>query len=274
MAGEITAPESERANIADRVFIARGRPVILDSDLAELYGTTTSKFNQQVRRNLDLFEEPIAFTLTADEAKALQSQNVIAKPKRGGRTNLPMVFTDHGTVAAATVLKSPRARATMRLVIEVFLAAQKQMLSGAAAPPKSPPKILDQIASLGRKLIDMTLGEDDATTIRSELSKLPAAGARYVQAKLDEPVRKNERDSAEAEKLRAEARKFDAEAYRAYAEARRADVQTLRDLIEIYRIEQSGSVAPMLETVDALHALPGRNLIDITPLAPEQSEKK
>jgi len=98
--------------------------------------------------------------------------------------------------------------------------------------------------------------------LRSELGKLPAAGFRYVQDKLEQPGRRNDRESAEAEKLRAESRKLDAETLTIKIEA-------LSRLVELYRLEESRNVAPLLSAMDALHPLPApsRKLIDITPSA-------
>jgi hypothetical protein len=92
------------------ILILRGRRVILDSDLAALYGVTVSRFNEQVKRNLKRFPDDFAFILTKEEHEALRSQIAILKPGRGRhRKYLPYVFTEHGAVMAASVLNSPKA---------------------------------------------------------------------------------------------------------------------------------------------------------------------
>jgi ORF6N domain len=95
--------------IAKRIVFIRGQRVILDTDLAELYGVSTTRFNQQVRRNIERFPEDFMFQLTKEEHDALILQFATSKSGRGGRRKLPLVFTEAGALNAASVLKSPRA---------------------------------------------------------------------------------------------------------------------------------------------------------------------
>jgi hypothetical protein len=87
----------------------RDQRVILDTDLALLYGVETRALVQAVKRNADRFPEDFLFRLTPAEAAALRSQIVISKTGRGGRRYPPYAFTEHGALMAATVLNSPRA---------------------------------------------------------------------------------------------------------------------------------------------------------------------
>jgi ORF6N domain len=104
------------------ILILRGRRVILDSDLAALYGVTVSRFNEQVKRNAKRFPEDFAFILTKEEYEVLRSQFAILKPGRGGhRKYLPYVFTEHGAVMAASVLNSPRAIQMSVDVVRAFV---------------------------------------------------------------------------------------------------------------------------------------------------------
>src|ERR1035441_10223876 len=98
----------------------RERRVILDSDLAGIYGVQTRALVQAVKRNADRFPKDFLFQLTPAEAAALRSQIVISKPGRGGRRYLPFVFTEHGALMAATVLNSPHAVA-MSLYVKRLL---------------------------------------------------------------------------------------------------------------------------------------------------------
>src|SRR6266550_7382833 len=99
------------------IHLIRGEKVILDADLAALYGVATKRLNEQVRRNRERFPEDFLFQLTAEETEALRSQNATSKPGRGGRRYLPYVFTEHGCVMAANVLNSPVAiRASVEVV--------------------------------------------------------------------------------------------------------------------------------------------------------------
>ncbi len=78
------------------ILLIRGHKVMLDSDLAELYGVTTRRLNEQVRRNLSRFPEDFMFQLTESEAYLLRSQFATSKKGRGGRRYLPYVFTEQG----------------------------------------------------------------------------------------------------------------------------------------------------------------------------------
>ncbi|HJX64053.1 MAG TPA: ORF6N domain-containing protein [Polyangia bacterium] len=126
----LVVPESvERA-----IIVLRGRRVILDSDLATLYGVTVSVFNQAVKRNMERFPADFAFQLTREEYESLRSQMVILKAGRGAhRKYLPYVFTEHGAVMAASVLNSPKAVEMSVEVVRAFmrfrqiLAANRQL---------------------------------------------------------------------------------------------------------------------------------------------------
>jgi hypothetical protein len=105
--------------IERRILVLRGRRVMLDRDLAELYGVETRALNQAVKRNSDRFPEDFMFQLTAAEVRMVagsRSQNVILK--RGGNAKYrPYAFTEHGTVMLANVLKSSVAvRASIQVV--------------------------------------------------------------------------------------------------------------------------------------------------------------
>src|SRR5450432_3825445 len=99
------------------IHTIRGQRVMLDSDLAHLYEVTTKVFNQTIRRNADRFPDDFAFQVTEEELTNLRSQIVTSssgpEPEahriHGGRRYLPWVFTEHGAIMAATILRSERA---------------------------------------------------------------------------------------------------------------------------------------------------------------------
>ena len=86
--------------------------VVLDSDLAAIYGVTTGRFNEAVKQNATRFPTDFSFFLMRAGVDRLISQNAISKPARGGRTKLPRVFTEHGALMAANILNSDRFRST------------------------------------------------------------------------------------------------------------------------------------------------------------------
>ncbi|MET3609417.1 hypothetical protein ABIC74_003288 [Mucilaginibacter rubeus] len=82
--------------IMTKIYYIRDQKVMLDSDLAELYGVETRRLNEQVTRNMDRFPDDFMFRLNESEFESLMSQ--IATSKRGGRRKLPYVFTEHGVL--------------------------------------------------------------------------------------------------------------------------------------------------------------------------------
>ncbi len=101
------------------ILLIRGHKVMLDSDLAELYGVTTKRLNEQVRRNLSRFPEDFIFQLTESETHLLRSQFATSKEGRGGRRYLPYAFTEQGVAMLSSVLNSERA---IKVNIEIMRA--------------------------------------------------------------------------------------------------------------------------------------------------------
>ena len=104
-----------------------GQKVVLDSDLAALYGVSTKVLNQAVRRNIDRFPEDFLFQLTSEEVAGMRSQIVTAS-KRNIRFQ-PYAFTEHGIVMAASVLNSPRAVEVSVFVVRAFVKLRQLVLA-------------------------------------------------------------------------------------------------------------------------------------------------
>ena len=117
MANESAMYAVER--IESLILTIRGQRVMLDSDLAKIYGVTTKQLNQQFRRNLERFPSDFAFRLTNQELTQMRSQIVTAS--YGGRRYLPYAFTDYGAIMAANVLNSPRATQMSVFVVRAFV---------------------------------------------------------------------------------------------------------------------------------------------------------
>jgi hypothetical protein len=94
---------------------------LLDENLAALYGIETRRLNEQVRRNAERFPADFMFQLSGEEYASLISQFATSKPGRGGRRKLPLAFTEHGAIMAATVLNSPRAVEVSIYVVRAFV---------------------------------------------------------------------------------------------------------------------------------------------------------
>lgn len=113
--------------IEQLVQTIRGIRVILDSDLARLYGVTTSRLNEQVKRNSNRFPEDFMFVLTRQEFADLISQNAISS--WGGRRKLPNAFTEHGAIMAANVLNSARAVEMSIYVVRAFIKLREMLFA-------------------------------------------------------------------------------------------------------------------------------------------------
>ncbi|MBX3241423.1 MAG: ORF6N domain-containing protein [Chitinophagaceae bacterium] len=132
--------------IQNKIYEIRGQKVMLDFDLAELYGVETRVFNQAVKRNIESFPSEFMFQLTRSEYNALRSQFVtlytqpvdnqdvnssqivMSSRKHRGKTYLPYAFTEHGVTMLASVLKSPVARKMNIAIVKAFIAMRKMMI--------------------------------------------------------------------------------------------------------------------------------------------------
>src|SRR5205814_10172538 len=90
--------------VESRILVLRGHRVILDADLAELYGVEVKRLNQQVKRNIDRFPGDFVLQLSSAEYESLRLQFATSNEGRGGRRYLPYAFTEHGAIIAARVL--------------------------------------------------------------------------------------------------------------------------------------------------------------------------
>jgi phage regulator Rha-like protein len=136
-------------NIAQSIVVLRGQKVLLDSDLAALYGVTTKRFNEQVRRNVARFPADFMFRLTNQDLASLRSQIATLKTSRGEhRKYTPHAFTEHGAIMAAMILNSPRAVEMSVYVVRAFVKLREVLASNAELARR-----LDELESrLTRKL--------------------------------------------------------------------------------------------------------------------------
>jgi len=124
--------------VDSKIRLIRGQRVILDTDLAELYGVSVKQLNQQVKRNARRFPDDFIMQLTGKEAANLRSQIVTSSSSHGGRRYLPHAFTEHGAIMAASVLNSERADDMSIFVVRAFvrmreaLTANQQIMSKLA----------------------------------------------------------------------------------------------------------------------------------------------
>jgi hypothetical protein len=161
-------------HITRAILVLRGQRVLLDSELAALYGVTTRRLNEQVRRNRSRFPDDFLFELTTEEFGNLKSH--FATSSWGGRRKLPLAFTEHGAIMTATILNSPRAVEMSVYVVRAFVQLRELLSSN-----KELAKRLDQLeARIEKKLAT----HDDAivamlSAIR-ELMNTPAPKRRGI----------------------------------------------------------------------------------------------
>ncbi len=117
-------------DIAGEILVLRGQRVVLDAKLATLYGVTTKRLNEQVRRNAERFPGDFMFQLSGSEDAALRSQTATLKPARGQhRKYRPYAFTEHGAIMAAAILNSPRAVEMSLYVVRAFVQLRETLSS-------------------------------------------------------------------------------------------------------------------------------------------------
>jgi hypothetical protein len=169
--------------ISSLIFNLRGQKVILDADLAELYGVATRVFNQAVKRNSDRFPDDFCFQLTASEWGNLKSlivtsslevtqtegdtpnwsQFVISSKRHRGAAYRPYAFTEHGAIMAATVLNSPEAVAMSVFVVRAFMQMREHLVANTA--------ILKRLAEIDKTLLKQ---DSDLRTVWRKLQPLLA----------------------------------------------------------------------------------------------------
>jgi len=115
--------------IERRIYLIRGHKVMIDVDLAELYGVTTRALNQQVQRNRKRFPEDFMFQLTKEEAEILRSQFVISRSSHGGRRFLPYAFTEPGVAMLSSVLNSEHAIEVNITIMRAFIKLRQMLES-------------------------------------------------------------------------------------------------------------------------------------------------
>ena len=131
------------ASIESAIYSLRGQRVMLDSDLAVIYGTSTMRLNEQFKRNRKRFPDDFAFVLTRKEFTNLISQDAISR-SHGGRRTLPIAFTEHGAIMLASVLNSEIAVQASVRVVRAFVRLREMVAANA--------QLASKLAELERRL--------------------------------------------------------------------------------------------------------------------------
>ena len=164
--------------IQQAILLIRGKRVMLDANLAQLYGVSTKRLNEQVKRNRDRFPEDFMFQLNPTEVNNLRSHFATSKKERGGRRYAPYTFTEHGAIMLAAVLNTHRAIEISVFVVRAFVRL-REILSTHKA-------LANRLAELESKI------ETHDEAIRSLVSAIrqlmapPAAGQKKIGFQLRE----------------------------------------------------------------------------------------
>jgi len=244
------APAARPARSRFTTYQMRGQRVVLDGDLARLFGVETKRLNQQLRRNLHRFEG-YAFQLDDSDVGALRLQNVTSNGGRGGVRYRPWAFTEHGVVMAATILNSEAAINAMRLVIETFVAAR-----GAGDMVATPTGLGPRLQKTLERLLDTVVDHRAQSTVREEAQELIAQSIQHLKERLGRPGLENEEIAARAAKLLAEAELAKASAAKSQAEAGEIELRLLarrlRLVIEAEHAFAAGQTDAFLKVLEDL----------------------
>jgi hypothetical protein len=159
--------------IEHAIHIVRGQRVMLDFDLAKLYGVTTTVLNQAVKRNAQRFPDDFSYQLTQQEFRDLMSQTVTSNVGRGGRRKLPWVFTEHGVAMLSSVLNSQQAIRVNIEIIRVFVRLRRLLAT--------PGELVEQVAKLAETV---RLHDDQIQAIAQVLRQMMEKPPEKPKAKI------------------------------------------------------------------------------------------
>lgn len=158
--------------VGSKILILRNQKIILDADLAELYGVPVKRLNEQIKRNPHRFPADFLFTLTRAEYKNLRSQIATSSLTHGGRRYLPHAFTEHGAVMAATVLNSKRAILMSIFVVRAFVQMRQTLVVNE--------RVISKLSELEVRLDDHDAEIQDLVEAIRELMTPPPANHRRI----------------------------------------------------------------------------------------------
>ncbi len=265
----------ERTKQAIRTL--RGNHVILDTDLAEIFGVATRRLNEQVKRNPGKFPEDFRFQLNPEEFESLKSQ--IATSKRGGTRKAPYAFTEHGVLQAANVITSPLADSMSVFVIRAFVEMRDllqlqqgiadQRAKAEAATPVASGKLRQFMTEIGPKLeqamqqvMNTVIDPQSGTTVGQEAQDVIHESINHLKARLKKTGLENEEIAARITKLLAEAEREKAETRKLNAETDQMEffmmARKLKLVLEAHRLfALDGEEAPETQRLNAFIGLLG-----------------
>lgn len=184
------------SKVDSKILVLRGQKVILDSDLAELYGVQVRHLNQQVKRNAKRFPLAFRFQLSEQEVKILRSQNVISTAGHGGARYHPYAFTEHGVIMAATVLNSERAIEMSVFVVMAFVRMRRALTNNR--------QVLAKLVEVERRLESHDTDIQDLMEAIRELINPPDPPRRRIgfEAPADSPKNRSKAGKDQARRTK------------------------------------------------------------------------
>lgn len=274
MAKKKTAPATSLVDpsetLASSILELRGERVILDSDLADVYGVETKRLNEQVKRNAEKFGEKYVFRLSKEEHEALRSQSATSKTGRGGRRYPPWAFTEYGVVMAATVLDSEKAIEASKFVVDVFVEVKRKLTASESKTMVSAGKTdqsfspLERLGNIGEGIgsrlqtalvhvLDSVVDSQKQSTVREEAQTLISESLAHLKERLKKQGLENAEIEARVVKLLAEAEKEKAMAAKTRAESEKLEfatiVRKLRLLLEVQRAMEHDRIDDFLDVL-------------------------
>ncbi len=265
---------------ATNLYFVRGQYVVLDFEVAKFFGVETRRLNEQVTRNAEKFGDDFAFRLTSDEVANLRSQNAISSDEWGGSRYAPRVFTEHGVVMAATLLKTPRAIQATRLVVKTFVEIRRQIIQkaeisgGSASRQTSLPlefrdQLMTKVSRAIAHVLDAMVNPDEVKKAREEAKGVLASSVKSLKEILSKPGIDNEHKVAEIRKLMAEAENIEVETdgkrLRNEEQQLALLAKKLSLVMQAQHFAQTGQVDDFLRLLGELGAQPATKMISNKP---------
>ena len=195
MNGNLEITTNQQAdNIKDLIYEIRGQKVMLDYDLASIYGVKTSSLNQAVKRNIDRFPDDFMFKLSESEWEEInrnilnanmRSQIVTASPNKRNKSNPPYAFTEHGAVMLASVLRSPSAVQMSVMVTRAFI-AMRQAISTMLSMDLKMEQISHKVDQLNAYVEDILHDQNDINEQQEQTNMEVALQLEAINDALDQ----------------------------------------------------------------------------------------
>lgn len=183
--------DSQIENIQHRIFDVRGHKVMLDRDLALIYGVETRTLNQAVKRNIDRFPADFMFRLTDVEWVAIElninmsSQSVMTSPNKRPKIAPPSVFTEHGAVMLASVLRSPSAIQMSVMVTRAFI-AMRQAISTMLSMDLKVEQLSHKVDQLNNYIEEILHDQNDVNQMQEQTNNEIAIQIQAINDVLDQ----------------------------------------------------------------------------------------